>query len=64
MSFGLYIDVLSVSMRSSVFFLFVYMNIVENIFWDCLDNFEMFVILKTVFCYFKFNLRTHMLSIE
>ena len=59
--FGLYIDASSVAMRSSV--IFVYMSIFKSI---CLDFsiFDFSEFRKHVSSYFKFKLRTDMLSIE
>ena len=49
--FGLYINVLSVSMRFSLFS--VYMNILENIFLDMFENVELFEVRENVVCHKK-----------
>ena len=62
--FGLYIDVLSVSMRFSVVSFSVYMNIFKIERLDVLEKIEMLGFSKNGFCYFKFKIRADMLSIE
>ena len=63
MCFGLYIDLLNVSMRFGVIFC-IYEHIKKYMFRDVSEKFEMFGFLKTFFCYFKFKSRADMLSIE
>ena len=49
--FGLYIDVLNISMRFSV--IPVYRNILKHILWDCLAKVEMFDLLEICFLLFQ-----------